>query len=342
MTGPAESAVMADLATGKRTLEVSGLNVELMSGRGWRKVVEDVSFSVAPGQTLGIVGESGSGKTVTSLAVMGLLPKGISRISGSIKLAGRELLGIGKRDLEDLRGNDMSMIFQEPMTSLNPAFTVGDQIAESVRRHSRCSRAAATKRAIEMLDLVGIPGAATRVKSYPYEMSGGMRQRAMIAMAIASDPQLLIADEPTTALDVTIQAQILELLRRMQAELGLAIVFITHNMGVVADVCDEVVVMYAGQVVERNDVYETFDRPRHPYTSGLLRSTPSIELGSGALVSIPGRTPDDPASMVGCRFQPRCPFSIEDCKHVSVELTNKGDAQVRCIRADDLNLRSTP
>ncbi|MTD57592.1 ABC transporter ATP-binding protein [Amycolatopsis pithecellobii] len=326
------------------TLRVRDLDVELLSGGGWRKVVDDVSFDVHAGETLGIVGESGSGKTITSLAVLGLLPKRTSKVgSGSIQLAGKELVGLRRSELEDLRGNEMSMIFQEPMTSLNPAFTVGAQIAEGVRRHRGCSRADAHKRAVEMLDLVGIPGAASRAKSYPYEMSGGMRQRVMIALAIASDPRLLIADEPTTALDVTIQAQILELLKRMQRELGLALVFITHNMGVVADVCDRVVVMYAGQVVEHNTVEEIFAHPRQPYTSGLLRATPTIDRISGPLVSIPGRPPDDPAAMTGCRFEPRCPFAVEACAHETVALvTGPEGEQHRCIRADELHLAIRP
>jgi peptide/nickel transport system ATP-binding protein len=277
------------------------------------RAVDGVSFSVERGRTLGIVGESGCGKSVTSLAVMGLLPKGGAEVSGAVRFEGRDLLQASDRTLRDLRGDRMAMIFQEPMTSLNPAYTVGDQIAEAIVRHRDVSRAEARRRAIEMLRRVRIPAPEARFRDYPHRLSGGMRQRVMIAMALALDPQLLIADEPTTALDVTIQAQILELMRRLKDESGTAIVLITHDLGVVAEVCDEVVVMYAGQVVERAPVAELFRFPQHPYTVGLLGSLPRLDARRPRLAAIEGTVPTLTRPVEGCRFQGRCPFRVEAC-----------------------------
>jgi peptide/nickel transport system ATP-binding protein len=321
-------------------LRVDDLAVQFKTDRGWLTVVDGVTFDVAKGEVLGIVGESGSGKSVSSLAAMGLLGSVGSRISrGSVQLDGRELVGLPQRVLENIRGDRISMIFQEPMTSLNPAFTVGEQIAEVLRRHRGKSRAEARAGAVAALDRVGIPNAARRADSYPYEFSGGMRQRAMIAMAIACDPAVIIADEPTTALDVTIQAQILDLLRSMVAELGVALVFITHNMGVVADICDRVVVMYAGQVVEQATVFELFDRPRHPYTEGLLRSMPQVTRSVGRLPSIPGSTPPPWGFAAGCRFKPRCPYAVAACGEPVELLGVEADRLVRCLRSDELVLK---
>jgi peptide/nickel transport system ATP-binding protein len=280
------------------------------------RAVDGVSFTVERGTTLGIVGESGCGKSVTSLAVMGLLPKGGADVSGAIRFEHRDLLKESERSLRDLRGDRLAMIFQEPMTSLNPSYTVGDQITEAIVRHRDMSRRDATARGIEMLRRVRIPTPEARFHDYPHKMSGGMRQRVMIAMALALDPQLLIADEPTTALDVTIQAQILGLMRQLKEESGTAIVLITHDLGVVAEVCDEVVVMYAGQVVERAPVDQLFRFPQHPYTVGLLGSLPRLDARRLRLAAIDGAVPNMTAPIAGCRFQARCPFRIDRCSEM--------------------------
>lgn len=321
-------------------LQVSELDIRFATDRGWVTVVEDVSFSVEAGSTLGLVGESGSGKTVTSLAMLGLLPQRTSQVSrGSIRLDGTELIGMPQKRLADIRGNDIAMIFQEPMSSLNPAFTIGDQIAETVRRHRKVSRKAAMDRAVAALDQVGIPNAARRVRSYPHEFSGGMRQRAMIAMAICCEPKVLVADEPTTALDVTIQAQVLDLLRQMRDELNMGMVFITHDLGVVADICDRVVVMYAGQVVAADDVDHLFSHPPHPYAEGLLAAMPQVG-GAERLATIPGQAPTPGAMPDGCRFHPRCPYATDRCTADAVEL-HRFDrlSTTRCVRSDELLLR---
>jgi peptide/nickel transport system ATP-binding protein len=277
------------------------------------RAVDGVSFEIRRGQTLGIVGESGCGKSVTSLAIMGLLPKGAAEVSGAVRFEGRDLLKEPDRVMRDLRGNRLAMIFQEPMTSLNPSYTIGDQIAEAVMRHRKLSRRDAEARAVEMLRRVRIPVPEVRLHDYPHRLSGGMRQRAMIAMALACDPDLLIADEPTTALDVTIQAQILDLMRRLRRESGAAIVLITHDLGVVAEICDEVVVMYAGQVVERASVDALFRFPQHPYTVGLLGALPRLDRRRPRLAAIEGAVPNMTAPPQGCRFQARCPFQIPKC-----------------------------
>lgn len=324
-------------------LEVRDLEVQFATDHGWATVVEGVSFDVPRGGTVGLVGESGSGKSVTSLAVMGLIPQPPGRISGGqILLEGRDLVGLSEKELSSLRGNAMSMVFQEPMSSLNPAYTVGDQIAETVRRHRGVTRREGRQRAIDMLDLVGIPNARRRVSSYPHEFSGGMRQRVMIAMALACEPSLLIADEPTTALDVTIQAQILDLLKQMQSELGMAILFITHDLGVVADICDEVMVMYAGQIVERSEIYGLYSTPRHPYSEGLLSSMPQVGGDNQELVSIPGTTPAPWAMPSGCRFHPRCSYVADACRNEEPQLLQLGQGRTsRCLRVEELTLRGS-
>jgi peptide/nickel transport system ATP-binding protein/oligopeptide transport system ATP-binding protein len=306
------------------------------------RAVDGVSFDVRRGETLAIVGESGSGKSVTSLSIMGLLPRGIGSVTGgSIKLAGRELTTLTDAEMRAIRGKDIGMIFQEPMTSLNPVHTIGAQICEVLIRHEGLSPARARDRAIEMLSLVGIPEPAKRVDNYPHQMSGGMRQRAMIAMALACEPSLLIADEPTTALDVTIQAQMLELMQDLQKTLGMAIIFITHDLGVVAEVADRVVVMYAAQVVETAPVQDIFDTPRMPYTAGLLNSIPRVgsSINKQRLQAIPGQVPSLARLPAGCRFGPRCAHAQDACHRSQPALEGAGDGHmIRCIRWRDLNL----
>ncbi|MFQ2157036.1 ABC transporter ATP-binding protein [Aeromonas hydrophila] len=297
-------------------LEVRDLAVEFAVDDGKIKVLDGVSFKVAPGQTLGVVGESGCGKSVTSLAIMGLLPKPHGQVvAGSIRFQGEELLSLAPDQMYKVRGNRISMIFQEPMTALNPVQTVGDQLMEVFRLHRPdYSKAQRREAAIAMLQKVGIPEPAQRFAVYPHNLSGGMRQRVMIAMALACEPALLICDEPTTALDVTIQAQILELMKELQAQTGMAIIFITHDLGVVAELCDEVVVMYAGRAVEQADVFELFDHPRHPYTHGLMSSIPRLEDEPKSLLkTIKGQVPALHEMPAGCRFSNRCPHATEIC-----------------------------
>jgi len=277
--------------------------------------VDGVDFSLERGRTLGIVGESGCGKSVTALSIMGLVPRPPGRIvAGEVRFEGEDLLRLSPARLRELRGARLSMIFQEPMTSLNPAFTVGDQVAEALLRHEKTSRKEAKHNAIEMLRRVRIPSPERRARDYPHRLSGGMRQRVMIAMALACNPQLLIADEPTTALDVTIQAQILELMRALRSELGTAIILITHDLGVIAELADDVIVMYAGKVVERCPVSSLFTEPHHPYTIGLLGSIPRLDLAQQRLSAIEGTVPDAAAMPAGCRFHARCPFAVNKCR----------------------------
>jgi peptide/nickel transport system ATP-binding protein len=294
-------------------LAVADLRVAFAGDRGDElQAVAGISFSIAPGSTLGIVGESGCGKSVTALAVMRLLGT-TARLSGSIVFEGLELLSLPARQMRDLRGNRIAMIFQEPMTSLNPSFTIGDQIGEALTRHRRLSAWDARAAAIAMLERVRIPSPSVRVDEYPHKLSGGMRQRAMIAMALACAPALLIADEPTTALDVTIQAQILELLAQLRVETGTAIMLITHDLGVVAETCDDVAVMYAGEIVEQAPARRLFSTPQHPYTVGLLGSIPGIAARRERLASIAGGVPTLAAGFAGCRFSGRCPFADARC-----------------------------
>jgi oligopeptide/dipeptide ABC transporter ATP-binding protein len=297
-------------------LSVRDLRTHFFTREGVVHAVDGVSFEVDRGRTLGIVGESGCGKTVTALSIMGLIPKPPARIvGGEILFEGRDLAKLSERALEDVRGSEIAMIFQDPMTSLNPTLTIGTQIVETIRRHTTLSKAAARRRAVELLEEVGIEDARRRLDDYPHRLSGGMRQRVMIAIAISCEPALLIADEPTTALDVTVQAQVLDLLDELRESHGMATMIITHDMGVVAEVADDVVVMYAGQIVEQAPVLELFDRPEHPYTEALMGSLPQIEgegVREGRLVAIPGRPPDlvDPPEV--CRFAERCPYAGSD------------------------------
>jgi peptide/nickel transport system ATP-binding protein len=315
-------------------LSVEDLRV-VFPGTDGRKTfaVDGVSFSAERGSTLGIVGESGCGKSVTSLAIMGLLPKGGAEVSGRVTFDGMELLSQADRVMRALRGERLAMIFQEPMTSLNPSYTVGDQIVEAITAHRKLSKREVEKHGIEMLRRVRIPTPEARFHDYPHKLSGGMRQRVMIAMALACDPDLLIADEPTTALDVTIQAQILDLMRQLREESGAAIILITHDLGVVAEVCDEVLVMYAGQVVERAPVEELFRFPQHPYTVGLLGALPRLDRRRPRLATIEGTVPNMTAPPEGCRFQARCPFRIPKCAELPPLIPIEAAHLSRCWRA---------
>ena len=316
-------------------LSVRDLRAWFFTDQGVAKAVDGVSFDVRPGETLGIVGESGCGKTVTSLAVMGLLPQPPARIveGSSVRLAEEELVGTPESRLRQLRGNEISMVFQEPMSSLNPVYTIGDQVGETLRVHRGMDRRAARSAAVALLDEVGISDAARRVDEYPHQLSGGMRQRVMIAMAIACAPKLLIADEPTTALDVTIQAQILELLAGLRRAHGMAVLLITHDLGVVAEVCDRVAVMYAGQIVETGSVEDIFARPAHPYTRGLLASLPSIDARGRRLAAIPGSVPSPLHWPEGCRFRERCALAGAGCERPQELAPVGGNGRVaRCWR----------
>jgi len=300
--------------TSNPLIEIRDLRVTFRGDDGrTTHAVDALDLTLANGATLGLVGESGCGKSVTSLAVMGLLPKQSADITGSIRFDDLDLLSVPDETLRDLRGNRLAMIFQEPMTSLNPSFTIGDQIIETILRHRGGTRSAARKRAIDLLRRVHIPSPERRIDEYPHKLSGGMRQRVMIAMALACDPRLLIADEPTTALDVTLQAQILDLMRELKAESGAAIILITHDLGVVAEICDEVAVMYAGEIVERASVDELFENPQHPYTVGLLGSIPRLGRRTSHLATIEGVVPNMAEPPPGCRFAARCPFAKSAC-----------------------------
>ncbi len=296
-------------------LEVKGLKTYFHPYGGVVKAVDGVSFQLRSGETLGIVGESGCGKSVTSLSVIRLIPKNVGRIEdGTILFDQEDLLKKKEVEMCRIRGNSISMIFQEPMTSLNPVIRVGDQVVEVVRLHQKLSRRKAIEKTVEMFDLVGIPQPASRLKCYPFQLSGGLRQRVMIAMALSCNPKLLIADEPTTALDVTIQAQILELMKKLKEEIGTATMFITHDLAVIAEVAERVIVMYGGKIVEEADVYSLFDSPRHPYTQGLLQSLPRVDAGKERLKVIPGVVPDMSSPPEGCKFHPRCAYVMDRCR----------------------------
>ena len=319
-------------------LEIRELKTWFHTDDGVVRAVDGVSFEMRAGETLAVVGESGSGKSVTSLSILRLVPSPPGRHEGGdIRFEGRSLIDLPEAKLRAIRGKEISMIFQEPMTSLNPVYTCGEQIIETVVLHEKLDRKTARRRAIEMLQLVGIPAAEQRVDEYPHQMSGGMRQRVMIAMALACRPKILIADEPTTALDVTIQAQILELLKRLQKELGMAVLLVTHDLGVVAETADRVAVMYAGQVVEYCDVREAFKRTLHPYTAGLLASLPRLGALRERLRVIPGNVPDPAHFPNGCRFHPRCPLVIDRCRVESPPLLQFGGGHLsRCWRAAEI------
>ncbi len=315
-------------------LEVKDLKTYFYTDAGVAKSVDGVTFSVDRGKVLGIVGESGCGKSVTSLSIMRLVDPATGRYEGgSILFDGQDILKLPEKEMQKLRGNKISMIFQEPMTSLNPVFTIGYQIEESLMLHKGMDKKAARARAIELLEMVGIPEAGKRVDEYPHQLSGGMRQRVMIAMALAGDPELLIADEPTTALDVTIQAQILDLLKELQEKLHMSIIFITHDLGVISEMADEVAVMYAGEIVEKASTRELFEDPKHPYTVGLMDSIPDINEEVDRLKTLEGLVPSLYDMPKGCHFAPRCKYACPECEKEHIELTNlEGGRQVRCRR----------
>jgi len=317
-------------------LEVRNLCTYFHTEEGLGKAVDGVSFELRRGETLGLVGESGCGKSVSALSVMRLIPQPPGQIeSGEILFGGRDLLRLSEEEMCRVRGDEIAMIFQEPMTSLNPVLTCGFQITESVILHQGVSKQEARNRAIEMLRLVGIPAPEQRVDEYPHQLSGGMRQRVMIAMALSCNPQLLIADEPTTALDVTIQAQILELLQRLQEELKMAVLMITHDLGVIAEVADRVAVMYAGQVVEYASTRDLFNSPQHPYTRGLMQSVPRLDESRERLDIISGIVPDAREFPEGCRFAPRCPLAEDRCRSASVELRALSEEHLgRCLKME--------
>ena len=319
-------------------LDVQGLTTAFMTGRGEITAIEEVSFSLKEGEILGIVGESGSGKSVTALTIMGLLPQPPARIAaGKVMFQGQDLTKLSAREMQRIRGPGIAMIFQEPMTSLNPVFSIGDQIMETIRAHENLPAAALRKRAIDMLDKVGIPSAARRLDDYPHQMSGGQRQRVMIAIALACNPKLLIADEPTTALDVTIQAQILDLLMDLRDEFRMAIMIITHNMGVIAETADRVLVMYAGRVIEEAPVARVFDHPVHPYTRGLLECVPSITEDRARLSAIPSTLPDPARRPPGCRYSVRCRYAQPSCSEALPPLIlEEADHWAACLRAKEL------
>ena len=314
------------------TLQVKDLELWFDNDRGSVKILNGISFDIYKGETLGIVGESGCGKSVTSLSIMRLLQSPPARFGGSIKLQDKEILKLSERQMQAIRGNRISMIFQEPMTSLNPVFTIGDQLIETFIQHQGLSKAEAWAKGIEMLRMVRIPLPEQRMKEFPYQLSGGMRQRVMIAMALACQPELLIADEPTTALDVTIQAQVLDLMRDLQKELGTSIAFITHDLGVVSEMCDRVIVLYCGEVGEEAVAEDLFENPKHPYTEGLLGTLPKFGQ-SGRLEMIPGVVPPAGKFPAGCVFAPRCKYATEKCHAQKPGLCDLGSGhKVRCFR----------
>jgi oligopeptide transport system ATP-binding protein len=324
---------MNNAKSNQPVLEVKDLRVSFYVREGEVQAVRGVSFYVNPGEVVGIVGESGCGKSVTAQTLMRLIPSPPSRIkSGSIQFLGEDILLKSEKEMQKLRGSKMGMIFQDPMTSLNPTLTIGRQISENLTKHLKMDAAQAQKRSIELLKLVGIPGAETRINQYPHEFSGGMRQRVMIAIALACDPTLLIADEPTTALDVTIQAQILEVLKELRSRLKTSIILITHNLGIVADICDRVVVMYGGQIAETGTVKEIFNHPKHPYTKGLLKSLPRLDSSKDEpLIPIHGSPPDLVHPPVGCAFAPRCDYAMRICQRLDPGLIDCGGTQAaRC------------
>lgn len=313
-------------------LEVEHLSTEFTTRRGKVQAIRDVSFSIDKGEILALVGESGSGKSVTSLSIMGLLSSNGRVVKGSkIMFDGVNLLDLSERKMQHIRGNSISMIFQEPMTSLNPIFTVGDQILESIRLHTKLNKKEAQEKLLDLMDTVGIPNPAKRIKDYPHQMSGGMRQRIMIAMAMACQPQLLIADEPTTALDVTIQAQILDLIYRMREQFNISVLLITHDLGVVAEAADRVAVMYCGRIVEEGTTKEILTDPKHPYTLGLLKSIPRLDEDSERLFMIPGMVPPPEEVPAGCAFADRCDKVRPECRAQLPELLALEGRKVRCI-----------
>lgn len=328
--------------TGDVGLDIRNLTIDFSVEGEWKRAISDVSFSIGKGEVFGLVGESGSGKSVSAMSILGLLPQRSTRIApeSKITLGDTELTTLDNKQRDKVRGNRVGTIFQEPMTSLNPSFTIGDQIAEGIRRHQKASKKDAWNKAIALLDRVGIPSAQRNVEQYPHHFSGGMRQRAMIAMSLACEPELLIADEPTTALDVTVQAQILDLIRSIQEERQMSVLLITHDLAVISEIAHRVGVMYSGELVEESDIRPLLDEPRHPYTSGLLSSI--LKVGdSGPLHTIPGSIPTMGTEIPGCRFQERCRFAVESCgeNRQILELVDANSTRsVRCQRHTELDL----
>lgn len=320
-------------------LEVSDLSVTFDPQGNPFRAVQDVSFSIDRGEIVGLVGESGSGKSTIGLALMGLTDRRHTDVTGSAVIGGQDLIGASEAQLRSLRGTTISMIFQDAMTALDPVFTVGHQLTETLRAHRTVSRAQAKSRAIEMLDAVGIADPARRFNTYPHQFSGGMRQRVMIALALLHEPDLIIADEPTTAVDVTIQAQLLTMMKTLAAEQGSAILLITHDLGVVAETCERMLTMYAGRLVEAGAVDDVLARPRHPYTHGLLESLPGAHSRKQPLATIPGRVPGPGESVSGCAFHPRCRFSVDACEQTEPDLVPAGAGQSRCLRVNELVMR---
>lgn len=318
----------------KNVLEVKNLSTYFFMDSGVVKAVDGIDFDLIEGSTLGIVGESGSGKSVTSLSIMGLLMDTTGKVvGGEILFDGKDLLKMTPAQRRAIRGDDIAMMFQEPMTSLNPVLTIGEQIIETVMLHQRVSRAEAKQKTIEILKATGLPRVESMINEYPFQLSGGQRQRVMIAMALVCKPRILIADEPTTALDVTIQAQILDLMQRLKEQVGTSVIFITHNLGVVAEICDRVVVMYCGRVVESGDVISVFKHPSHPYTEGLLASIPKLGEHVDELESIPGNVPNPMHMPEGCKFAPRCKYAMDICCEKEPELYElEGGIRSRCFR----------
>lgn len=317
-------------------IEVKGLRTSFLTDDGEIPVVNSIDFHINPGEVLGIVGESGCGKSVTSLSIMGLVPSPAGKVEGEILFKGNNIANAPEAKMRKVRGNEIAMIFQEPMTSLNPVFTIGEQLVETLRIHRKWNKKQARQRAVEMLKLVGLGRADELIDEYPHQLSGGMRQRVMIAMAMICEPKLLIADEPTTALDVTIQAQILELMKKLNKETDTAIMMITHDLGVVAQMCERVIVMYAGKVVEEGKVQSVFQNPKHPYTIGLLQSIPDMRLKKDRLYSIPGNVPKPGTSQLGCQFAPRCSHAMEQCiSEIPSLLEFEEGQQVRCWLYED-------
>jgi peptide/nickel transport system ATP-binding protein len=322
-------------------LSVNKLGVSFHTREGERAITRDISFDVKAGERIGIVGESGCGKSITGLALLGLLPKLATSVNGEILIDGNDINAMSERQLRKIRGRQIAMIFQEPMSALDPVFTIGYQIGEAIRTHFKVGAREARERSIDVLAKVGIPSPARRHDEYPHQLSGGMRQRAMIAIALACEPRLLIADEPTTALDVTIQAQIIDIILQLSDMSGTALIFITHDLGVVAETCQRVLTMYAGQVVEDAATDDVLVRPRHPYTSGLMRSLPKLSARKAVLPSIPGRVPSSDSMPSGCRFAPRCSYALPPCHEEQALLVAEGDHMVRCWRHAELQLPGT-
>lgn len=319
-------------------LSVQGLRVSVAHPHGRTELVRDTSFDVSSGEVVGLVGESGSGKSLTALAIMRLLEPPVE-VRGRVLLNGRDLLSLHESQMRRVRGADVTMAFQEPMTALDPVSTIGAQLAETVRAHKKVSAAVAWRAAVDMLALVGIPLPDRRAREYPHQLSGGMRQRVMVAMALICEPQLLIADEPTTAVDVTIQAQILELVRNLSQDIGTAVIFITHDLGVVAELCSRVMTMYAGEIVESGAINSVLPTPAHPYTSALLQATPRIETRRLPLAAIPGRLPDPQLRPEGCQFHPRCAHALDECRgDQQMRMLDEPGSAVRCWRSEALAL----